>query len=262
MRVALTVGVYCALAAVLPSYAAKQTPSAEDMAAFTRQVEGCWDFDTPWHKTSVKFSLNPDGSLDGVPEVVKASPGDDGLEAAKSAVRSVQECAPYPDAASKGLREVVIDFDPLDLFGGKNAAAQPGAPAKEATSAKVSIPFVDKRFGCSCPLRDADQANENCSTTEWNEIDVTIANSELTSLLDDKKVIPLLDELTSELVRFCHAHVPDFTNTGEYGVSINGCVGATKLSGGPWSPVENCLRERLKDEAVDEQQARRFRNLK
>ena len=65
---------------------------------------------------SVHVVLNPDGSLHGKPNLVKAAEGTRGKVVAESAIRAVEKCAPYPEAAKAGADEFTVNFDPSEMF--------------------------------------------------------------------------------------------------------------------------------------------------
>ena len=82
--------------------AAKLSLTQQDMIAgiLKEQIWKCWNAPS-WLaggenlRPTIKFNLKPDGSLDGLPE--NAAPSDDPAmrTMAESAMRAIQECAPY-----------------------------------------------------------------------------------------------------------------------------------------------------------------------
>lgn len=82
--------------------AAKLSLTQQDMIAgiLKEQIWKCWNAPS-WLaggenlRPTIKFNLKPDGSLDGIPE--NAAPSDDPAmrTMAESAMRAIQECAPY-----------------------------------------------------------------------------------------------------------------------------------------------------------------------
>jgi colicin import membrane protein len=82
--------------------AAKLSLTQQDMIAgiLKEQIWKCWNAPS-WLaggenlRPTIKFNLKPDGALDGLPE--NAAPSDDPAmrTMAESAMRAIQECAPY-----------------------------------------------------------------------------------------------------------------------------------------------------------------------
>ncbi len=98
--------------------------SQSEMDALRGQIQRCWNVpagasDAQNLKVSVKFRLDPSGSLDGRPEIV-AGGGAGGIEraAAESARRAVLQCAPYNLPADKydAWADVIVHFDPSEMF--------------------------------------------------------------------------------------------------------------------------------------------------
>jgi outer membrane biosynthesis protein TonB len=117
--------------------AASAAPSAASLAdqltmsekdAIRAQIERCWSFDPGARdaqklRVTVRFSLLPDGSVRGIPEIVdRARMNDPYFRAfAESAVRAVQKCSPLRDLPSRkyeSWRDVELTFDPKEMLGG------------------------------------------------------------------------------------------------------------------------------------------------
>ena len=99
---------------------AKLTQSEED--ALRQQLGGCWLIDAGIMNpeelaVSVRFSLTPDGRLDGVPKVEKTSGN---AQFDRSAVRAVQKCdiqgLKVPADKYETWAEVVVNFDLSGMF--------------------------------------------------------------------------------------------------------------------------------------------------
>ena len=82
------------------------------------QVQRCW---TPPVGSSeanlvvaVRFTLNPDGTLNSRPATVEAPAHPMGPSLARSAERAVAMCAPYKLPADKyaAWSDIILDFDP------------------------------------------------------------------------------------------------------------------------------------------------------
>ncbi|MGE0284263.1 MAG: cell envelope integrity protein TolA [Rhizobiaceae bacterium] len=95
------------------------TTGPEIIKAIVPAIQKCWamppapEGQRPHAQLKVKF--NADGSLNGAPEIVKATEGEGGQAFTQSTVRAVQKCAPY-DVLLKHpyerWREILINFDP------------------------------------------------------------------------------------------------------------------------------------------------------
>lgn len=99
---------------------AKLSQSEED--ALRQQLSGCWSIPAGADgggglRTTVRFSLNRDGRLDGRPVVQNAS-GNQQFD--ESAVRAVQKCDQVGLLVPKGKydvwAEVLVNFDPSEMF--------------------------------------------------------------------------------------------------------------------------------------------------
>ena len=71
-------------------------------------------------QTIVKLRLrfNPDGTLAGAPVVMNPQSTPTFLAVSDSAIRAVQACEPYPLPAAKYevWKDIVLNFDPRDMF--------------------------------------------------------------------------------------------------------------------------------------------------
>jgi hypothetical protein len=89
------------------------------------RLSACWNLpptsaDPAELRVRIKMFLNPNGTLVGQPEIVEYRPTPTGQIAAESAIRAVQQCAPYTLPAEKydSWREMIVTFDPREMFGG------------------------------------------------------------------------------------------------------------------------------------------------
>lgn len=96
--------------------------SASEMAALRDQLGGCWSIDAGIVDAdnllvSVTFSLDQNGRLEGQPRVSKSS-GNPQFD--RSAVRAIQKCnvegLRVPEGKYDAWREVIVNFDPRDMF--------------------------------------------------------------------------------------------------------------------------------------------------
>jgi colicin import membrane protein len=100
--------------------------TASEIDALRARLAECWNIpagarDAERLVVRVQFSLNPDGSLNGAPAVVEATPGPYSQVAAEAAVRAVRICQPYtmlPSAKYEEWRDNTINFNPREMFGG------------------------------------------------------------------------------------------------------------------------------------------------
>lgn len=98
--------------------------SQSETDALKGAISKCWNIpagvaDAPGLVVTVTMNLNPDGSLNGPPEVKSGGGGDGvGRAAAESAKRAVARCAPYNLPADKydNWKEMIVHFDPSDMF--------------------------------------------------------------------------------------------------------------------------------------------------
>ncbi|PHP66139.1 hypothetical protein CSC94_16215 [Zhengella mangrovi] len=93
-----------------------------EMDVLREQLGGCWSIDAGISdpdklKVSVRFNLDENGKLDGVPEVTKSS-GNSQFD--RTAVRAIQKCdmrgLAVPPGKFETWREVIVNFDPADMF--------------------------------------------------------------------------------------------------------------------------------------------------
>jgi outer membrane biosynthesis protein TonB len=101
--------------------------SISELDLIRRQFERCWNppagaRDAGNLVVRVRLSLNPDGSLRGLPELVDRARMNDGfwLAAAESALRAVRRCEPLRDLPAgkyERWRDIELTFDPKDMAG-------------------------------------------------------------------------------------------------------------------------------------------------
>ncbi len=101
--------------------------SASEIDALRSQVQACWNVPAAAMNAQdmtvrVTFSLNPDGTVSGRPQVTNGR-GDPAFQAAAaSAVRAIMQCGSngrrfnLPAAKYDAWREVAITFDPRDML--------------------------------------------------------------------------------------------------------------------------------------------------
>ena len=105
------------------------SPSTElrqdQIDAMMARLAGCWEIpptrpDPAQLRVKIKMFLNQNGTLARPPEVVEYRPTQIGQVAAEAAVRAAERCAPYnlPVASYDSWREIIVTFDPRDMFGG------------------------------------------------------------------------------------------------------------------------------------------------
>lgn len=98
------------------------TVSASDKDLLRRKIGECWNTPTGIENAEklivkIKIHLKRDGTLQRPPEVIKSTSD----RAADSALRAVRRCAPYnmlPPKKYNAWREIVLNFDPREMFGG------------------------------------------------------------------------------------------------------------------------------------------------
>jgi colicin import membrane protein len=92
--------------------------------AIRDQLSQCWSppatADADKLKVKVRFALKADGSLETTPAVMNSSADPMFRAAAESAVRAVRRCSPLklPAEHYAYWREVEVNFDPREMFGG------------------------------------------------------------------------------------------------------------------------------------------------
>jgi outer membrane biosynthesis protein TonB len=101
--------------------------SMSELDLIRRQFERCWNppagaRDAANLVVRVRVSLNPDGSLRTLPELIDRSRMGDGFwqAAADSALRAVRRCEPLRDLPAgkyERWRDIELTFDPKDLAG-------------------------------------------------------------------------------------------------------------------------------------------------
>jgi hypothetical protein len=96
---------------------AKMTQSEID--ALRSQITRCWVIPQGWTSprevtVSVRFQLNPDGTVAGMPEVVEYPASQYGPVAGDNAIRAVMQCGPYALPAEKynQWKDVQLRFTP------------------------------------------------------------------------------------------------------------------------------------------------------
>ena len=99
--------------------------SQNEIAMIKAQLTSCWNVpagitDAKDLTVEVQFSLNRDGSLSGDPIVLNHGKHALFQIAAESAVTAVRRCSPFqrlPVSKYEVWRELLIDFDPKEMFG-------------------------------------------------------------------------------------------------------------------------------------------------
>ncbi|AZO32527.1 energy transducer TonB [Mesorhizobium sp. M1B.F.Ca.ET.045.04.1.1] len=262
-----------------PSEAKEGSLTPTENAALHEKLASCWTLpagiDAVGSTPHVEFHLKADGTLDGKPVVHGSN-----IQLDESAVRAVQKCAPYAELAKKGVHRLTITFDASSVLGagaadtlGKStphhfdpdhisklldqaeSKSRDGARSEAVAQEDHHIPVLKEKFTCSCQIVFFGHRSEACAPGEWNSIAATVSDANLNTLLDDNKAIALFEQLRSESAHFCSVYVPEFQDTGEYGIAINQCVTATKFNGGQWTDLKNCVRERQQIDAIASQKA-------
>jgi Tfp pilus assembly protein PilF len=104
------------------------TLTASETRRLISRFASCWYVPTELRnadlKVTVQLKLAKDGSLTEPPKVLNSNSNPDPrfAVAAKSAIAGVTKCAPFdflPAAKYAAWREMIIDFDPRDMFGDK-----------------------------------------------------------------------------------------------------------------------------------------------
>jgi outer membrane biosynthesis protein TonB len=97
---------------------AKMTQNELD--ALRAAVQRCWDIPQGWTdprevSVTIRFSLNPDGSVSGTPTVIEFPASQYGQVAADNAIRAVLRCGPYqlPPQKYAQWSEVQLRFTPM-----------------------------------------------------------------------------------------------------------------------------------------------------
>jgi hypothetical protein len=96
--------------------------SANELDLLRARLARCWSPPIGWVdpaevRVVLMLSLNVDGSVNGLPQVLEAPQGQFARQAPESALRAVRRCAPYILPAEKydAWREVKVTFDPQDM---------------------------------------------------------------------------------------------------------------------------------------------------
>jgi hypothetical protein len=107
-----------------------QTLTVSEIDAVRAKIQTCWNLPSGAKNAeklvvSIKFSLNPDGGIRGVPKIMDSSFDSKGNAyyriAAESARRAVQRCQPYdmlPRARYKIWQDMEMTFNPKEMMGG------------------------------------------------------------------------------------------------------------------------------------------------
>ena len=124
-----------AIAALLDD-PANEPPGAEagvENAALTRSeidafydaLASCWRLPAVWDNNPaqftvvIRFELNQNGSVRGIPLVLEAPSGPYAQVARETALRAIFDCAPYvqlPPEKYDEWREITVTFNPVDMF--------------------------------------------------------------------------------------------------------------------------------------------------
>ncbi len=101
------------------------TMTQSEIDAFYSALARCWDLPAIWDNNPaeftvvVRFQLNIDGTVRGIPLVIQPPPpGPYAQVAREAALRAVLECAPYQLPVQKydTWRENTVTFNPVDMF--------------------------------------------------------------------------------------------------------------------------------------------------
>ena len=100
--------------------------SQSELSALRNRLSSCWRppagaAEVANLKVVIRVLFNPDGSVQGQPELVKASASPYGPATAESAIRALLTCQPFnmlrPTTYDQ-WRDMEITFDPKEMFGG------------------------------------------------------------------------------------------------------------------------------------------------
>jgi hypothetical protein len=93
--------------------------TVNELDALRAQIQNCWVIPTGWTDpievaVTIRFRLNQDGTVTGVPEVIEYPAGQYGQVSADSAIRAVLRCGPYrlPPEKYEQWNEVQLRFIP------------------------------------------------------------------------------------------------------------------------------------------------------
>jgi hypothetical protein len=96
-----------------------------ELAAMRERIMQCWTVpqgavSATELRTEVLMRLTPDGSIMGTPEIISRPYGRYSNIAPESVVRAIMQCSPYNLPAEKYAewREIILDFNPVQMFGG------------------------------------------------------------------------------------------------------------------------------------------------
>jgi hypothetical protein len=98
--------------------------TANELDALRARLGKCWSPPIGWTdpaevRVVVVLSLNPDGTVNGDPQVLEGPQGRYAQAAPESALRAVRRCAPYtlPPEKYESWKQVKVTFDPTDMGG-------------------------------------------------------------------------------------------------------------------------------------------------
>src|SRR6185312_702654 len=100
--------------------------SQNEIDALRARLRDCWTVPVGLAEArdlvvSVRILFNKDGSLSAEPRLMNQGSHPAFQAAAESALRAVRRCAPYtfmPPAKYEGWKDIIVDFDPRDMFRG------------------------------------------------------------------------------------------------------------------------------------------------
>ena len=102
------------------------TLSQNELDALRNRLRQCWNVPVGLAEArdlivTVRIQFNKDGSLSAEPRLMNQVSHPAFTAASESALRAVRSCAPYsflPVAKYEAWKDVIIDFDPRDMFRG------------------------------------------------------------------------------------------------------------------------------------------------
>jgi hypothetical protein len=100
--------------------------SQNEIDALRARLRDCWTVPAGLAEArdlvvSVRIQFNKDGSLAADPRLMNQGSHPAFQAASESALRAVRRCAPYtfmPPAKYEGWKDIIVDFDPRDMFRG------------------------------------------------------------------------------------------------------------------------------------------------
>jgi colicin import membrane protein len=100
--------------------------SQNEIDALRARLRDCWTVpaglaDARDLVVTVRIQFNKDGSLSADPRLMNQGSHPAFQAASESALRAVRRCAPYtfmPPAKYEGWKDIIVDFDPRDMFRG------------------------------------------------------------------------------------------------------------------------------------------------